>query len=369
LLNHSFWRGKKVFLTGHTGFKGSWLSLWLDALGADVTGYALNPPTNPSLFVQAQVADVVRSIYGDVRDFQALKAAIDNSRPEVVLHLAAQTVVRRSYEDPVETYSTNVMGTVHLLEAVRQSGRPCVIVNVTSDKCYENREWVWGYRENETMGGSDPYSNSKGCAELVTAAYRQSYFPPASVANHGVALASARAGNVVGGGDWTADQLIPDIMRAFLAGQPCAIRNPLAIRPWQFVLEPLRGYLMLAERLAEDPQRFAEGWNLGPVAADTKPVSWIANQLAALWGGDATWRQDTGFHPHEDMLLKLDATKAEVGLGWSPRLPLGQALEWIVDWYRLVPQSGDLRGITRTQIDRYETLCSDGAAEATSIGK
>jgi CDP-glucose 4,6-dehydratase len=259
------------------------------------------------------------------------------------------------------------MGIVHVLEAVRQSGRPCVIVNVTSDKCYENREWVWGYRENETMGGSDPYSNSKGCSELVTAAYRQSYFPSASVAKHGVALGSARAGNVVGGGDWTPDQLIPDLMRAFLAGQPCAIRNPLAIRPWQFVLEPLRGYLMLAERLAEDPQRFAEGWNLGPIASDTKPVLWIANQLTALWGGDAAWRQDTGFHPHEDMLLKLDATKAEVGLGWSPRLPLRQALEWIVEWYRLVQRGGDLRSITCTQIDRYEALCTDNATDVESI--
>ena len=369
MLNRSFWRGKKVFLTGHTGFKGSWLSLWLDALGADVTGYALDPPTNPSLFVQAQVADAVHSIYGDVRDFQALQSALDSSRPEVVIHMAAQSVVRRGYEDPIETYSSNVMGTVHLLEAVRRSGRPCVIVNVTSDKCYENREWIWGYRENEAMGGRDPYSNSKGCAELVTAAYRESYFPPASAGDHGVALASARAGNVVGGGDWTANQLVPDIMRAFLAGQPCEIRNPAAIRPWQFVLEPLRGYLMLAERLAEDPQRFAAGWNFGPAGADTKPVSWIADELAALWGEDAAWRQDSGFHPHESMLLRLDATKAESGLGWSPRLPLREALEWIVEWYRLARRDGDLRSITRTQIDRYEALCSDVVPDVASVGR
>ncbi len=355
MLNRSFWRGKKIFLTGHTGFKGSWLSLWLSALGADVTGYSLDPPTQPNLFVQAQVADVVHSIYGDIRDFQALKSAIDRSRPEVVIHMAAQSVVRRGYDDPIETYSSNVMGTVHLLEAVRQSDQPCVIVNITSDKCYENREWLWGYRENEAMGGRDPYSNSKGCAELVTAAYRESYFHPAS----GVALGSARAGNVVGGGDWTANQLVPDLIRAFLAGQPCEIRNPAAIRPWQFVLEPLRGYLMLAERLAEDPRRFADGWNFGPASADTRPVSWIANELAASWGGHAAWRQEAGSHPHESMLLRLDATKAEVGLGWIPRLPLKQALEWTVEWYQLVQQGGDLGAITRTQIDRYETLCSN----------
>ena len=285
MLNRSFWNGRRVFLTGHTGFKGSWLSLWLDALGAKVTGYALEPPTQPSLFEQAQVAGAVRSICADIRDFPRLKTAIAECRPDVVIHMAAQSVVRRGYEDPIETYSSNVMGTVHLLEALRQLKQPCVVVNVTSDKCYANREWVWGYRENEPMGGRDPYSNSKGCAELVTTAYRESFFPPASLEGHGVALASARAGNAIGGGDWTSDQLIPDLMRAFLAGRSCLIRNPSAIRPWQFVLEPLRGYLMLAERLVEDASRFASAWNFGPADTDAKPVSWIADELVPVVGG------------------------------------------------------------------------------------
>src|SRR5579862_5602486 len=284
MLNTSFWKGRRVFLTGHTGFKGSWLSLWLNALGADVTGYSLEPPTEPNLFEQANVADAIRSIPGDIRDFARLKAAIDECRPSVLIHMAAQSVVRRGYDDPIETYSSNVMGTVHLFEALRTLGRPCAVVNVTSDKCYVNREWVWGYREDEPMGGRDPYSNSKGCAELVTTAYRESYFPPAALERHGIALGSARAGNAIGGGDWTSDQLIPDLMRAFLAGKPCLIRNPAAIRPWQFVLEPLRGYLMLAEKLSSEGAQFASGWNFGPVEADAKPVSWIADELARSWG-------------------------------------------------------------------------------------
>jgi len=250
MLNRAFWKGRRVFLTGHTGFKGSWLSLWLEALQADVTGFALDPPTQPSLFELAGAGRGLHSMRGDIRDFPSLRAALADARPQVVIHMAAQSVVRRGYEDPIETYSSNVMGTVNLLEAVRQLNQRCAIVNVTSDKCYVNREWVWGYRENEPMGGRDPYSNSKGCAELVTTAFQESFFPAAGFEKHGVGLASARAGNAIGGGDWTSDQLIPDLMRAFLADQPCLIRNPLAIRPWQFVLEPLRGYLMLAERLA-----------------------------------------------------------------------------------------------------------------------
>jgi CDP-glucose 4,6-dehydratase len=356
MLNRAFWKGRCVFLTGHTGFKGSWLSLWLSALGADVTGYSLDPPTEPSLFAQAEVANSLRSIHGDIRDFARLKAAIGECRPTVVVHMAAQSVVRRGYDDPIETYSSNVMGTVHLFEAVRQLGRPCVIVNVTSDKCYANREWVWGYREDEAMGGRDPYSNSKGCAELVTTAYRESYFSPASFEHHGVALASARAGNAIGGGDWTSDQLIPDLMRAFLAGRSCLIRNPSAIRPWQFVLEPLRGYLMLAERLTEDASRFASGWNFGPAEVDAKPVSWIADELARSWGSGASWNQDVGAHPREARLLKLDASKAAACLNWRPALPLNQALEWIVDWYRALQTGADVRRMTLTQIERYEGL-------------
>ena len=354
--NRSFWKDRRVFLTGHTGFKGSWLSLWLDALGANVTGYALDPPTRPSLFEQAEVAGAVRSICADIRDFPQLKSAVAEYHPEVVIHMAAQSIVRRGYEDPIETYSSNVMGTVHLLEALHQLGQPCVVVNVTSDKCYENKEWVWGYRENDPMGGHDPYSNSKACAELVTSAFRNSYFRTEEFGQHNVAVASVRAGNVIGGGDWTSDQLIPDLMRAFLAGQPCLIRNPSAIRPWQFVLEPLRGYLMLAERLAEDAGQFASAWNFGPAEADAKPVSWIADELARSWGNHASWRQDSGMHPREAHYLKLDASKAGASLDWHPVLPLTSALGWIVEWYRAFQAGSDLGRLTRTQIERYEAL-------------
>jgi len=364
--DRSFWKNRRVFLTGHTGFKGSWLSLWLKALNAEVTGYALDPPTEPSLFDQTRIADTIRSVHGDVRDFSQLKAALDESRPEVVLHLAAQSVVRRGYDDPVETYSSNVMGTVHVLEAVRQAGRPCAIVNVTSDKCYANQEWVWGYRENEPMGGHDPYSNSKGCAELVTTAYRDSYFPPDSAARHGVALASARAGNAIGGGDWTSNQLIPDLIRAFNAGQPCLIRNPSAFRPWQFVLEPLRGYLLLAECLSKGDPAFAGGWNFGPADTDAKPVAWIADHLVRLWGDDAAWTRDSVAHPPEAHALKLDASKAAANLGWRPALPLEPALEWIVEWYKGFRARADLRKLTCSQIERYEALSDHEPSQAAS---
>jgi|SRR5215813_1609685 len=362
MLNRSYWKGCNVFLTGHTGFKGSWLSLWLNSLGAKVTGYALKPPTQPNLFEQARVESVVRSIYGDIRDFQKLRGSLVECRPEVVIHMAAQSVVRRGYEDPIETYSSNVMGTAHLLEAIRQLKRPCVVINVTSDKCYANREWVWGYRENEPMGGRDPYSSSKGCAELVTTAYRESFFPPDALESHGVALASARAGNAVGGGDWTKDQLIPDLMRAFLAGHTCEIRNPSAIRPWQFVLEPLRGYLMLAERLFEGNPCFASGWNFGPANGDAKPVCWIADTVSRLWGDQAFWDQDSTVHPRESHFLKLDASKAKASLGWYPVLPLDQALEWIVEWYRAFQSTDDLGALTRQQIERYEALVQNSYA-------
>jgi CDP-glucose 4,6-dehydratase len=354
--DRSFWDGRRVLLTGHTGFKGSWLSLWLDALGADVTGYALEPPTQPNLFEQARVEATLRSIRADLRDFPTLNAAVSACRPEVVLHMGAQSVVRRGYEDPVGTYASNVMGTVHLLEAVRQLKQPCVVVVVTSDKCYANREWVWGYRENEPMGGKDPYSNSKGCAELVTAAYRESFFSPATLDRHGVAVASARAGNAIAGGDWTSNQLIPDLIRAFLAGQPCEIRNPTAVRPWQFVLEPLRGYLSLAERLATEPSKFASGWNFGPADADAKPVSWIADELARSWGHHASWSDDRAVHPSEAHLLKLDISKSGANLGWHPVVPLAVALEWIVEWYRAFADGADMQRLTRTQIERYEAL-------------
>jgi len=342
------------------------MSLWLHALGADVTGYALEPPTQPNLYEQVGIAGTLHSLCGDIRDFPRLKAALAKCRPEVVIHMAAQSVVRRGYEDPIETYSSNVMGTVHVLESLRHLQHPCVVVNVTSDKCYANREWVWGYRENEAMGGKDPYSNSKGCAELVTTAYRESFFPPDLLARHGVALASARAGNAIGGGDWTSNQLIPDLMRAFLAGESCPIRNPSAFRPWQFVLEPVRGYLMLAERLAEDAFRFASGWNFGPAETDAKPVSWIADELARAWGNDASWSHDGAVHPKEAQALKLDASKARASLGWYPVLPLAQALEWIVEWYRAFQAGDDLRRLTRQQVERYEALGRADAGPAAS---
>src|SRR5260370_558043 len=354
--NRNYWKSRRVFLTGHTGFKGGWMSLWLEALGASVTGYAMPPPTQPSLFEQAGIAKSLRSIFADIRDFDRLKKAIGDCRPDVVIHMAAQTVVGRGYEDPIETYSTNVMGTVNLFEALRQLGQRCAVVNVTSDKCYHNREWVWADREYDAIGGHDPYSNSRGCAELVTSAYRDSFFPPAAQERHGVALASARAGNVIGGGDWTVNQLIPDLMRAFLAKRACLIRNPSATRPWQFVLEPLRGYLILAERLLEDTKAFASDWNFGPADPAAKPVSWIAYRLVRAWGTRATWTRDGAVYPHEAQSLKVDASKAKSHLNWHPVLPLGSAIEWIVTWYRSFQERADLGKLTRAQIKEYETL-------------
>jgi CDP-glucose 4,6-dehydratase len=355
-MNPAFWRGKRVFLTGHTGFKGSWLTLWLQSLGAEVTGYALNPTTNPSLFEVANVADGMKSIIGDIRDIDALQQAMLDAKPEVVIHMAAQPLVRYSYINPVETYATNVMGTVHLFEAVRKTKTVRAVVNITTDKCYENREWEWGYRENEAMGGYDPYSNSKGCAELVTSAYRSSFFNPADYVKHGVALASVRAGNVIGGGDWAQDRLIPDVVAAFSDGRPVEIRNPKAVRPWQHVLEPLRGYLTLAERLYEGGADFAEGWNFGPNDVDAKPVGWIVKELAEQWGGGATWSVDKGEHPHEATYLKLDISKAKARLDWSPRLDLESALGMIVSWVRCYNDGHDMRQVTLEQIKQYSVL-------------
>lgn len=348
-----FWHGKRVFLTGHTGFKGSWLCLWLHSLGAEVTGYALEPPTNPSLYELARVGEVVKSIVADVRDLERLKAEMKSASPDIVIHMAAQPLVRDSYLIPVETYAVNVMGTVHLLEAVRSCPSVRAVVNVTTDKCYENREWVWGYRESEPMGGFDPYSNSKGCSELVTAAYRSSYFNPLQYERHGVALATARAGNVIGGGDWAADRLIPDIIRAILSGKPVQIRNPHAIRPWQHVLEPLSGYLLLAQRLYDDGAAFASGWNFGPPEKDARPVQWLVERLCSLWGDGATWQLDTSEHPHEAHYLKLDCSKARSELGWLPRWGLEKALESIVAWTKVSNQGGNVREVCMQQIETY----------------
>jgi CDP-glucose 4,6-dehydratase len=353
VVNPAFWKGKRVLLTGHTGFKGSWLSLWLQSMGAQVVGYALAPPTNPSLFEVAEVGKEMTSIIGDIRDLERLRAAFAEHRPEIVFHMAAQSLVRYSYIEPVETYSTNVMGTVNLLEAVRGMDSVKAVVNVTSDKCYENREWVWGYRENEAMGGYDPYSNSKGCAELVTASYRNSYFHPEKYKEHGVALASCRAGNVIGGGDWAEDRLIPDIMRAITQGEPVHIRNPHAIRPWQHVLEPLAGYLLLAQKLWEEGAAYGEGWNFGPNDEDAKPVSWIVERLTKVWGEGASWEPDGGDHPHEAHYLKLDCSKAKARLDWLPRWHLDETLGEIVDWQKKYQQGADMKAVTLEQIDIY----------------
>ena len=355
-MNPAFWHGKRVLLTGHTGFKGGWLSLWLQSLGAQVVGYALAPPTNPSLFEVAEVGKGMTSIIGDIRDLANLQSVLLEHKPEIVIHMAAQPLVRYSYQNPVETYSTNVMGTVHLLEAVRNTPGVKAVVNITTDKCYENKEWVWGYRENEPMGGYDPYSNSKGCAELVTSAYRSSFFNAHNYAQHGVAVATVRAGNVIGGGDWAKDRLIPDILAAFEQGQRVNIRNPHAIRPWQHVLEPLRGYLTLAEHLFEQGTDFAEGWNFGPNDEDAKPVGWIVEQMAALWSDDAHWQIDGGEHPHEASYLKLDISKARSRLDWHPALRLIDALKLIVDWSKQRQSGGNLRALTLAQIHNYQTL-------------
>ena len=352
-MNPTFWLGRRVLLTGHTGFKGSWLSLWLQSMGADVTGYALAPPTTPSLFDVADVSKGMTSHLGDIRDLAKLQAVFAEHQPEIVFHMAAQPLVRYSYQNPIETYSTNVMGTVNLLEAVRSTPGVKAVVNITTDKCYENKEWVWGYRENEPMGGFDPYSNSKACAELVSAAYRSSFFNADNYDKHGVAIATVRAGNVIGGGDWAQDRLIPDMLKAMEAGRPVVIRNPHAIRPWQHVLEPLKGYIMLAVKLYEKGPDLAEGWNFGPNDEDAKTVGWIAGEMTRQWGKGASWELDSQEHPHEAHFLKLDCSKAKSRLGWCPRWNIEQAIENIVDWHREYLKGGDMREMIFKQIDTY----------------
>jgi len=351
-VDSKFWRGKRVFLTGHTGFKGSWLSLWLQSMGVTLRGISLAPPTEPALFEIASVADGMDHIICDIRDFAAVNEQMSAFKPEIVIHMAAQPLVRLSYEQPISTYATNVLGTVHVLEAARNCRSVKAIVNVTTDKCYENREWEWGYRESDPMGGHDPYSSSKGCAELVSAAYRSSF-----LADAGIAIATARAGNVIGGGDWAKDRLVPDILYSLERKQAVIIRNPSAIRPWQHVLEPLSGYMKLAESLYNEGQLNAEGWNFGPYENDARSVQWIVEQMCEKWGHGARWDLQSAGQPHEARFLKLDASKAKERLNWLPMWSLGTALSKVIEWHQMWMDGENIHGLCRRQIAQYMTEC------------
>ncbi len=348
-VNPEFWKGKRVFLTGHSGFKGSWMSLWLSSMGATVKGFSLKPDTDPSLFYVARVSEVLECDFGDIRNLELVSRSMQEFNPDILIHMAAQPLVRLSYSQPVETYSTNVMGTVNVLEAARKCPNLKAIVSVTTDKVYENQEWVWGYRENEPMGGYDPYSSSKGCAELVTAAYRRSFFSETGF----VSLASARAGNVIGGGDWSADRLIPDAIKAFEKGDSVVIRNPLATRPWQHVLEPISGYLILAEQLYLEGEKYAQAWNFGPEDTDCKSVQWILDELVSQWGDEASWKLDKNPHPHEARFLKLDCSKAKVGLNWYPKWEIGDVLQKIVNWQHQFRSGADMQAFCLNEIKTY----------------
>jgi CDP-glucose 4,6-dehydratase len=353
VVNRDFWRNKRVFITGSTGFKGSWLCLWLQSMGAKVVGYSNVPPTNPSLYEQADVGREMVSITGDVRDYPLLERSMKQHSPEIVIHMAAQPIVRTSYKNPLDTFSTNVMGTANVLEAVRQTESVRVTVCITSDKCYRNQEWHWGYREDEQLGGHDPYSGSKACAEIVAATYRDAYF--ADVESRNV-VATARAGNVLGGGDWAADRLVPDTMRSFIAGQAVCLRYPKSTRPWQHVLVPLSGYLQLAEQLWHDRQAVAEAWNFGPNEDDAQPVVTLVSTMSRMWGEGADWSIDKGAHPHEDCYLKLDCSKARGRLKWVPKLELEETLDWCVQWYKGWANGESAREITLAQIKAFEAI-------------
>ena len=347
----SFWKGKKVYLTGHTGFKGSWLSLWLQEMGAIVKGYSLKVNTQPALFIQANVSAEMDSEIGDIRNLEQLTESMVSFSPDILIHMAAQPLVKLSYQEPVDTYTTNVIGTVNVMEAARKCPNLKAIVSVTTDKCYENKEWEWGYRENEPMGGHDPYSSSKGCAELVTSAYRRSFFSSENTAS----LASARAGNVIGGGDWAKDRLIPDILTAFEKSKSVVIRNPLSTRPWQHVLEPLSGYLVLAQQLYRNGDEFAEAWNFGPKDEDCKPVSWILDQMVKAWGNNASWSLDKNNNPHEAGFLKLDCSKASQKLSWNPKWDLKFTLESIIKWHKVFISKGSIKLQCLEEIKTYNS--------------
>jgi len=353
-VDQGFWSGKRVFLTGHTGFKGSWLSLWLEKLGADVTGFALSPETTPNLFSVVQPQLRLTSIIGDIRDADFLRQSLVASKPDVVIHMAAQPLVRASYDRPLETYETNVMGTANLLNAVRDAKSVRSVVVVTTDKVYENKEWDWAYREIDALGGYDPYSSSKAASELVVSAYRNSFFNSDKFSDHGVAIATARAGNVFGGGDWSTDRLLPDVLRSYFRGDSPVIRNPDSIRPWQLVLEPLRGYLMLARGLYESGTRYSGEFNFGPAADDARPVKWIVERISEVMGAKQGWAASTEQHPHEAHFLSLDVSKAQSVLGWRPTIGLEKGLEFAIDWHQQHSEGADMRAYSIEMIDRYE---------------
>jgi len=355
-MNQDFWKGKKVLLTGHTGFKGGWLSLWLQSMGAIVTGLSLDPRTEPNIYTVAHVAESMDSLRADICSSEKVYSIINVVKPEIVFHFAAQPLVRYSYKKPIETYETNVMGTLHVLEAIRKVGTVRSAIMVTTDKCYKNKEWHWGYREIDPMGGYDPYSSSKGAAELLIDSYRQSFFNDKHCYNHGVALASVRSGNVIGGGDWAADRLIPDIIRAFSQNEMVNIRNPQAIRPWQHVLEPLNGYLLLAEKLYQYGDVYADAWNFGPNDEDAKTVEWIANKMVDLWGGGTSLEVDESDNVHEACYLKLDCSKAKAKLAWFPRWSLDTALEKIIDWQQAYLNRENMKIKTLQQIFEYSNV-------------
>jgi len=355
-MNRDFWKGKKVFLTGHTGFKGAWLSLWLQDCGAIIKGYSLEPNTKPNLFGVASVDEGLESIFADIRDLDSLRKSMSEFSPEIVFHMAAQPLVRFSYKNPVDTYGTNVMGTVNLLESVRSCQSIKVVVNITTDKCYENKEWNWGYRENESLGGHDPYSNSKACSELVTSAYRNSFFNYKDSAK----VASVRAGNVIGGGDWAKDRLIPDILKSFANKRPVALRSPFAIRPWQHVIEPLSGYLRLAEKLYNYGNEYVGAWNFGPMEDGVKTVSEIVEYLVQKWGDEAKWFHEEIDKPHEAELLKLDIAKARSLLKWEPRWGIYTALDKIIEWEKAYNNGQSMKTFTLKQIKEYEENIIDG---------